>query len=177
MIINLDMGGVGSSDPSWITVNIDDGAYHEAPDLVCDITDLDALPFEPNTVNAIRCYHTLEHLDPNVLEKTLKGWYRLLRDGGIFIVIVPDVLEIFKACLLGEIKDITAIRMLYVPEEWQLKGDAERHRWGFTEDTLRALLTLCGFSDIQRLNCPPSHYVDGHPVPNLKMVSRRINNV
>lgn len=174
MIINLDMGGVGNSDPNWITVNIDSGAYHEAPDLVCDITNLEELPFEPNSVNAIRCCHTLEHLDPNVLERTLKGWHRLLKKGGCLTIVVPDVEEIFKLCLLKDIKDITAIRMLYVPEEWQSKGEGERHRWGFTESTLRDLLCLSGFEDIRRLNCEPTHYVDGYPVPNLKMEAKRL---
>lgn len=49
------------------------------------------LPFEDGSVEGIYCSHTLEHLQPHVVEFTMMDAWRILRKGGVFRVILPDM--------------------------------------------------------------------------------------
>ena len=49
------------------------------------------LPIGDNTCDGVYCSHTLEHLSLNDFRIALKNTYRLLKKGGIFRCVVPDL--------------------------------------------------------------------------------------
>ncbi len=54
-----------------------------------DITK--GLPVQPNSCNGLYCSHTLEHLSLNDFRKALVNSFLILKPGGIFRCIVPDL--------------------------------------------------------------------------------------
>ena len=47
-----------------------------------------ALPFSDNSYGIIESSHSLEHMEDT--EKTMREWIRILKPGGILLIIVPD---------------------------------------------------------------------------------------
>lgn len=170
MGLKVDLGGCGK-DGEWLTINADAGYAHAAPDHVANILasagHLDAI-LAPESVDEMQCLHTLEHLPPWELDATVNYWRKFLKPGGTLKIIVPDVEVIAHYFVQGRISGEAMIGMLYVPPEWQQKGEGEHHRWGFTYETLENLMMRAGFT-VEMASAPTSHYVEGYPVPNLGM--------
>lgn len=49
------------------------------------------LPIAENSCDGVYCSHTLEHLSLNDFRRALKNSYKILKQGGIFRCIVPDL--------------------------------------------------------------------------------------
>lgn len=79
----LNIGAGISKIPNFINVDISERA-----DVIIDIGS-QPLPFETSSIDLIFSYHTLEHI-PNYLY-ALSEIYRVLRNGGIFLVGLPYV--------------------------------------------------------------------------------------
>lgn len=102
----------------------------------------------------------LEHLDPNDARRALRAWCAALRPGGLLRLIVPD-LAFHAQQLLGnaisfepsrESNERHALAGFFGWRDESRGGNREdAHRWGYTEQTLRALLESCGFVDVQRV--------------------------
>jgi SAM-dependent methyltransferase len=90
--------------------------------------------------------HVFEHL-PNPL-KALREWVRVLKDGGIIFMIVPqrDALPSDKGRTLSKVEDIIqADENNVTPDNWDYKnnyvpGGRMGHYWVYTPDTLKALM-------------------------------------
>lgn len=52
---------------------------------------IEGLPIEDNSCDGIYCSHVLEHLSLDDFKLTLQNTYRVLKDGGIFRCVVPDI--------------------------------------------------------------------------------------
>ena len=52
------------------------------------------LPVEDNSCDGLYCSHTLEHLSLQDFRIALKNSYKILKKGGIFRVILPDIKHI-----------------------------------------------------------------------------------
>ena len=87
--MKLHIGGMEKKE-GWKILNIqkNDGREKHV-DLVGDITDLSQ--FDDGSIEEIYASHTVEHIDNNDVQKTLKGIHRVLKDGGKFYVSVPDM--------------------------------------------------------------------------------------
>ena len=87
--MKLHIGGMEKKE-GWKILNIqkNDGREKHV-DLVGDITDLSQ--FDDGSIEEIYASHTVEHIDNNDIQKTLKGIHRVLKDGGKFYVSVPDM--------------------------------------------------------------------------------------
>jgi predicted SAM-dependent methyltransferase len=128
-------------------VNID---CRETPaaDLVTPAWDLRA--FEDASVAYIYARHMLEHMSLENAVRSLAEWRRVLRVGGIVHIVVPDI--IFHAKQLLGVAQCPhqsdqrghALAGFY---GWQRPdcGEADFHRWGYTPDSLKGLLTHSGF--------------------------------
>lgn len=55
------------------------------------------LPFQPNSIEEIRCAHMLEHLSFSDVMSALKDWYEKLKPGGRVRIAVPDVDRILNS--------------------------------------------------------------------------------
>lgn len=120
----------------------------------------DTSPFEPASVEEIYSRHMLEHLDPNDARKTLEAWLKLLEPGGTLRLIVPD-LTFHARQLLGQDVSWTddqaenlehAMAGFYGWRNESRGGDREdAHRWGYSWESLSALLRETGFVDVVRV--------------------------
>lgn len=117
------------------------------PDYRCDIRKL---PVEDQSFDVVHSCHVLEHFGRTEVMKVLKEWTRILRIGGEFRIVVPNILSAMKNILLMEegSKEIDPYPFL------QLYGRQDDH-WdvhvnGFTPKRMRLLLErLAIFEDIE----------------------------
>lgn len=87
-MLKLNVGGQQTVEQfkgkDFICVDIRDDAA-----VVCDISK-NLLPYQDNSISAIYCSHTLEHIMPHRLLFTLGEFYRVLMPGGKLRIVVPD---------------------------------------------------------------------------------------
>lgn len=120
----------------------------------------DTSPFEPESVEEIYSRHMLEHLDPNDAKRALRAWLEILRPSGTLRLIVPD-LTFHARQLLGQefcwsdkpTENIGhAMAGFYGWRDESRGGDREdAHRWGYTWESLSAMLREIGYVDIERV--------------------------
>ncbi|MCX6737835.1 MAG: methyltransferase domain-containing protein [Candidatus Parcubacteria bacterium] len=80
--IKINIGAGGEELLGFKTIDIDETAK---PDIVCDIEK--GLPLEDNSVDEIRCSHTLEHINNIIF--VLKEFYRVCKNGAKITIVVP----------------------------------------------------------------------------------------
>lgn len=103
------------------------------------------LPFEPSSVAEIYSAHTLEHFPEAELERTLLPyWFSLLRPGGTFRVVVPDMESMISSFTSGELTFETLREVMYGGQEY----GGDYHFNGFTTESLGFLLTNSGFKNV-----------------------------
>lgn len=78
----INIGAGGEQLLGFKTIDIDPTTK---PDIVCDIEK--GLPLEDNSIDEIRCSHTLEHI--NNLIFVLREFYRVCKNGAKITIIVP----------------------------------------------------------------------------------------
>jgi len=126
-------------------INID---RHDSPatDYVGDITNL---PIPPRSVQRIETYHVIEHIPQPAVRDTLRSWRRWLKPGGVLVIECPDFDADVRDVLAGDTE-----RMFSIFGRQRFPGDA--HHWGYSVDTLSALLRDIGFAEIR--SAPASDY-------------------
>lgn len=119
------------------------------------------LPIAPSSCKAIYCSHVLEHLSLEDLRKALLHTCELLKPGGVFRCVVPD-LEVLARSYLASPTEQPAIQFMEesylgyqqrprrlgeVLREWL--GNS-RHLWMWDYGSLAVELRRVGFTDIRR---------------------------
>ena len=135
--LNVGAGHIAKAD----YLNVD---ARELPgiDIVADVRDL---PFEAEQVTEIYSAHVLEHFPTEELRrKILPTWVSLLRDGGTFVAVVPDVAAMVRETAAGTMPFGDFIRVMYGDQEYE--GDF--HFAGYTQESLAELLEGAGLSDV-----------------------------
>ena len=86
--------------------------------VICD--DIHApLPYIENVFDAVYCSHVLEHLSTDIGKRLVQDVRRVLKTGGVFRLVVPDLEEICKEYL----------RQLSACVEDPSEGNMQRYRW------------------------------------------------
>lgn len=138
--LNLGCGHIPMAD----YVNVD---MRELPgvDVVAPVDDI---PVEKAQVEEIFSAHVLEHFpEMELTRRLLPYWFSLLRPGGVFRAVVPDLPSMIDQYTRGEI-DFQALRLVaYGGQEYE--GDF--HFTAFTTDSLTEHLTNAGFDDVEVL--------------------------
>jgi hypothetical protein len=138
--LNLGAGHITFDD----YVNVD---LRELPGIDV-VAPVDALPFETASIAEIFSSHVLEHFpELELRRKLLPYWYSLLKVGGTFRAIVPDLEAMTMAYAKGEIAFETLRSVMYGGQEYEL----DFHLTGFTPDSLETLFTEAGFRDVRVL--------------------------
>jgi len=78
----INIGAGGEKLPGFISIDIDPLVK---PDIVRDIEK--GLPFDDNSVDEIKCSHTLEHIHDLLF--VLREFYRVCKNGAKITIIVP----------------------------------------------------------------------------------------
>ena len=125
--------------------------WYPGIDIVLDITRK-RLPLKDNQLLGIYSEHVLEHLRPHCLEFVLGEWQRVLKNGGIIRLVIPDAeLYIDTYC---KIKNGVEIRFPYHDENLSPIGHVNRifrdydHLYAFDFLELKEILEKAGYEKI-----------------------------
>ncbi len=122
---------------------------------------LQGLPVPDKSCDAVYCSHVLEHLSLDDCRRVLANAFRILKPGGRFRLVMPDlrwyvdqyladgtpdaVLRLMRETLLGEPSWPRGI--MAVMREWI--GNS-RHRWMWDYPAMEHELSAAGFRDVRR---------------------------
>ncbi len=125
---------------------------------------IEGLPVEPSSAKAIYASHVLEHLAYNDCRKALANTYAILKPGGVFRLIVPDLRErtqrYISALAAGEdaaADDFCKSTLFGIAE--RPKGIVQRlrslfgsshHLWMYDEASMMRMLKEAGFTALRR---------------------------
>lgn len=136
--IRLNLGAGYRILPDYLNV---DSRMLEGIDIVADAN---GLPFEKATVAEIFSAHFLEHFPREQLRRSLLPYLvSLLKDGGRFVAVVPDMETMVAECSAGRMSYEDFFEVTYGGQEYE--GDF--HFTGFTERSLQELLAEVGLED------------------------------
>lgn len=134
----------------WYCIDAEKG---ENVDLIADLRQ--RLPFRDASVSMCYSSHFLEHLYPEEVESHLREVHRILLVGGVYRVVVPDVLRFAKKYLEGDDEFFKVafpwadrpMTALYSVANWE-----GRHRSIIDYNELCCLGRLSGFSNVLKSN-------------------------
>jgi len=128
-------------------------------------SNIENLPFGDESAEEIIMIHVLEHFQKYKYKFVLGEIYRLLKPNGFFIVGVPEIKETCK--MMAEAKteeeEEWCERLIYGTQRNQFS----HHYTGFTESSLKKLLSEYGFSDFEKLD-----NINFYPAIHLKAYKR-----
>ena len=122
------------------------------PDIYATITNLgDIGPYD-----IIYTSHTLEHIYQHEVEKAVSEFHRVLKDGGVAIVSVPDLTDV--KCDDEPLYDspagmITGRDMYFGKHDMVKDNHYMGHKTGFTRDTLRSAMGI--FKEVKLISENP----------------------
>lgn len=155
--------------PGWVNVDL----YHEAADLRADVRL--GLPFDDGAAGAIYLAHLLEHLEyPVEALDVLRECRRVLGDGGLLRVVVPDIRSFLVAYVDNDAEFFRRFEQhwerapaptllasfLHYAGAGEFPWVADRHRFGYDEPTLTDLLHTAGFTVVRRCTAGDSPIAD-----------------
>lgn len=125
---------------------------------------VEGLPIAEGTADAVYSSHVLEHLGRKEVPKALANTFKILKRGGIFRMIVPDLewraRRYVKALDAGEpMAGDAFIEACNIGASHRKRGTAgllraafgnSGHTWMYDYGTMKSLLTDAGFVDIRR---------------------------
>jgi predicted SAM-dependent methyltransferase len=142
-----------------------------------DITK--GLPLKPDSCDAIYCSHVLEHLSLTDFRKALCNTYHILKPGGVFRLVMPDLETIVNQYLLNKktnpLASIDFIKDTYMGSENRKKGFLEllksvygnsKHLWLWDYDSTMYELKSAGFKDIRKCQFNDSDIAEFQLVEN-----------
>lgn len=120
-------------------------------------------PYADDTLECIYTLHFLEHLPFEKAARCLKECHRVLKQGSVLRIGVPDL----DRMVAGYDPENPALflQMLFEPGQKLIKN---RHQWHYNEKSLRELLNDAGFREVYRCEfrigrCPDVALVDSRP--------------
>lgn len=143
-MIKINMGcGWRNFGPDW--VHIDGGNYHHL-----DSHDITKLPYDNNTVDLVYASHVLEYFDREEVINVLREWYRVLKEGGILRIAVPDFYSMVKLYFNEGYKLEEFLGPLYGK---MVMGDTKiYHKTTYDRESLTSILTELGLNNIKEYN-------------------------
>jgi predicted SAM-dependent methyltransferase len=135
-LLDIGCGEIYYKEYGFKTVRVD--IREEVnPDYRCDVRNL---PFGDDSFDKVRASHVLEHFGHEEHTNIIYEWKRVLKPNCKIEIIVPDIEWAFR-------------NMNRVEANWVLYGAQlnpyDFHKSGFTENSLKELLTRCGFKDVE----------------------------
>jgi predicted SAM-dependent methyltransferase len=122
-----------------------------------------SLLFSDSSVKRIRCEHFLEHLDRHEeVPRLLKDCFRVLQQGGILRIVVPDAVSYIRAYCTGDKEAWLALgwNLDDLPPDLMTRMDiinhvfhqGGEHLYAYDFETLESCLMSAGFTNVLRSN-------------------------
>jgi predicted SAM-dependent methyltransferase len=144
--MKIYIGSRNYKPQGYMTLDIDPS---HSPDIIADITDMPQV--QSSSYHEVLASHVLEHISWPDSFKALAEFTRILQQGGVLRIAIPDV-----TALLEQIKsadtDFYAMGLIY--GVGGRENDLEVHRYGFTQRMLIDILDVFGYSDYSWWNSP-----------------------
>ena len=113
------------------------------PDVVADGAHL---PYADASIDLVVYSHVWEHEGCGEALALQREAFRILKPGGSLIVSVPDTRALAQAWLVGKLDTVTYMISTYGAF---MGHDRDRHRWGFTKETLEMELADCSWREVK----------------------------
>jgi len=116
------------------------------PDVVASMTDMG----EIGPYNVVFCSHALQHLSPHEVHPALSEFVRVLKPGGVAIILVPDLEDvkptndILPDYHLGP--TVTGLHLFYGDHTQIKEFPYLAHHSGFVKETLKQAMLEAGFA-------------------------------
>ncbi len=122
------------------------------------------LPVKPNSCQGVYCCHVLEHLSLNDFDRALRNTLKILRAGGVFRLVLPDIMQLATWYINNPSPD-AAIRFMHSTHLGQVERPvgtralsvavwgASSHRWMWDEKSVIMKLAEVGFHQIRKAEC------------------------
>lgn len=166
--MKLNLASHGDHQEGYTSVDFDD----ETADIRADVSDMHMI--EDESVEEILAFHILEHfragnkyephlsnpLNPNTVMDALAEWRRVLKPDGILYIKVPDIDKIFwlrHNCQHWALGD-GGNPPFRAYSDWICSNG--QHQCVFDKDTMREVLKLAGFRDVEFLDPPIEAKID-----------------
>jgi SAM-dependent methyltransferase len=117
------------------------------PHFVMSVADL--ADFRADTFDEIRCHHVLEHVRLDEAEQAVRGFWRILKPGGILDVETPDVLRVIDAWNRDEL-DLAGLNQWLYGEHLANHEAGDTHKTGWSKGSLWNLLAAAGFELVEQ---------------------------
>lgn len=137
-IIKLNLGSGKDYIDGWVNVDIEE-QYN--PDVISDVTQ--PLPFKDSSVTEIKAFDILEHVTKQQAPVFITECHRVLKVGGKLHLRLPNMFSI-----IDKYREDPEVMAHFLYGDTSETGVYGAHKAGYTEKSLRRLLTLHGFSSI-----------------------------
>lgn len=120
------------------------------PDIVASMTNMGDI----GEYDAIYGSHVLEHLAPHDVRKAMKEFYRVLKPGGMVVMIVPNLANVRPTrdvVYSSPAGPITGLDMYYGKESLVEENLYMAHKTGFVPETLKAAFSEFDMAEIREL--------------------------
>lgn len=151
--LRLNLGCGDKILPGYVNVDVVETRAGMKPDVICDLHDL--APFDDGCAEEVLSVHVVEHFWRWEVLDVLKEWARVLKPGGRMVIECPNLESACRAFLANPAQfsreDQNGQRTMWVfygDPAW--KDPLMVHRWGYTPDSLQALLAEAGLSDVRQ---------------------------
>jgi len=141
--------------PQWQEIRLDINPNVQ-PDYVGDICNMPMVPSD--SMDGLWSSHNIEHLYPHDVPRALAEFHRVLKEGSIVAMAMPDIQRVAQFVAAGQLEEplyispagpISAIDMMYGHRPSMEAGNLfMAHKTAFTPNSLAMKLLAAGFSDV-----------------------------
>jgi SAM-dependent methyltransferase len=151
--LRLNLGCGDKILGGYVNVDVVEARAGMRPDVICDLHDL--APFADASADEILSVHVVEHFWRWEIADVLREWIRVLKPGGRLIVECPNIQSACQTFLENPVENAhedqrgqRTMWVFYGDPKW--KDPLMIHRWGYTPESLRELLSEVGLRDVRQ---------------------------
>jgi len=151
--VKLNLGCGDKILPGYVNVDVVQSRAGMRPDVICDLHDL--APFGDAAADEILSVHVVEHFWRWEVRDVLREWVRVLKPGGRMVIECPNIASACETFLQDPVRNARedqdgqrTMWVFYGDPQW--KDPLMIHRWGYTPESLKALLAEAGLADVRQ---------------------------